>query len=278
LTSANLSAANFSAADLSRARLLNTDLTGANLSYAKLTGANLITAKLTNAVWKDTTGPFGGTYSTVVSPFPTEPTWSDKNTGLPYRGWYSYRSDATAILPSLPLLGSPEAPLWTTNKYPNDGVQGTIKNLSGQRILIEVDKPDHQLQRVILEPNGVVPYTLAGEENRLRFLRAPEGEPVGPATMLVIIDPDIGQPTTYFYPPGWNTSVTKRDDWGEGEYHTEIWGATTLWVKRETDGWVIPVSDRFLDIQPGVMSGIKHSNGFVVPNDYAIFTIEVRGL
>ncbi len=268
LASANLSAAVLSRADLSRARLPKTDLTGADLSHAILTGANLITAKLTRAVWKDTVGPFGGKYSIVGSPFPTVPDGA-------YRAyWYMYRSVATDVLPSTPLLGTPGAPINTWGGG-QESVQGSILNMSRQRILIRVRDFEGVSQEAILEPDESVPYRFENPTT-VEFFKAPEGNAVGSAVKLRLIGAHVSPPSTQFFPPDWSQPANTRDGWEEGGTAKEIWGSTELWIKRGRDGWLIPLSDEYVKAM-GIPNGTVYQ-GQSKPNDFTIFHIEVRDL
>ncbi|MCW1959614.1 MAG: pentapeptide repeat-containing protein, partial [Mycobacterium sp.] len=259
--------------DLSGAVLANTDLSGANLSKGILTDANLITAKLTNALWNETACPHGGKSSTGCSPFPTVPVGDQYSRGGS-KEWYEYRSTGTATMPSTPLLGTLGAPLRTSegggSLYNQDGVQGAIKNFSGQRILVRTYQSG-AVSEAIVEPGGEVSYMLLSA-GTLHIFRAPEGQAVGDPAKLWLKDPYAGRPSTAFTPPGRTDPVTTRTGWGEGESHHEIWGGTTLWVKRETDGWRVPLSEEFIKRYG---NPYEEGPGY---QDWAIFSIHIDSL
>jgi uncharacterized protein YjbI with pentapeptide repeats len=298
LTAANATKVNFTKARLIDAMLAKTDLSGANLSGAVLTGANLITATLTNVAWDDTACPRGGTSSTGCSPFASHPEGNEfSSSGA---SWYQYRSPGTPTLPSSALLGTSDTPLaWEGSQNRDDGIQGNITNLTGQRILVRSVQnetggsvqndngrqpaPTSRLgstrssklgdfslpNEAILEPNAVMPYRLA-PGGSLYFFKAPEGQAVGLAPQLYIVDKLSSLPVTKFYPPGSTNPANVRADWKTEESHEEIWGSINLWVKRELDGWKIPASQEYIKRYDDPNTSET--------SDWMIFTIEVRSL
>jgi hypothetical protein len=251
------------------------------MSRATLTGANLITAYfLSDVIWNETACPRGGKSSTGCSPFATVPgPGYPPQTGQTVMGpqWYQFRSIATAVLPSTPLLGTPDAPiiyrLQRVVVVPNDGVQGMIKNDSGQRILVRTryltSTPGEPGQEAILEPGTEMPYQLWGPGfGELEFYLAPEGKAASLATRLAIRDNAVSLPDTAFTPPG--ALPRFRYNWKTEESHYEIWGQIRLWVKRERDGYTVPYSEDYKRLY-------GDPNSFST-SDWAIFTIRIESL
>jgi hypothetical protein len=279
----DLSGLNLTGTILADVDLGGSSLKNTNLTNAVLTGANIINTDLSGVEWADTACPRGGKSSTGCSPFPTEPAATFDTENKP---WYNYRSDATSVIPSTALQGSVGAPIQNygpRNNLPgNDGVQGMAKNNSNKRILVRiVYNPTGDViftpvvVEGILEPGDQMPFQLrsnaADEGKELRFFAVDEnGRAVGNPAVYYLNDPITGRPDTAFTPPGRSEPVSVRDGWREGESHYEVWGTTTLWVKRENDGWSVPVSAEYL---------ARYSN----PNtsktsDWAIFTVQVDSI
>jgi hypothetical protein len=280
-TGADATKANFTRADLTAATLTKADLSGANMTWAFLARANLINATLTNVVWDNTVCPHSNSSSGGCSAFATEPEGPEYVTDR--ESWFQYRSPATPALPSLALVGAPDTPLaWEGSQNRDDGIQGNITNLTGQRIVVKsygivvpnLDSSSSANKRgyseAILEPNAVMPYML-GPEGTLEFLKAPDGQAVGPGPRLYISDgPSFATKVpSRFYPPGWKRSVNTRTDWQPEESHEEIWGPVRLWVKRELDGWKIPASQEYIS---------RYGDPNKKSSDWKVFTIEVRSL
>ena len=251
--------------------LANTELYFTNMTRANLTGANLITAKSLRYVnWSGTMCPRGG--SGPCSPFATVPgpQYTDG-----YRTWYNYQAPATPVIPSTAMAGTPGAPLIGGQAcvFCNDGAQGTIQNLSGQRILVRTvfygTASGTIRSDAILEPNDKMPYQLREwGPSTLQFFRAPDGQPLDDPAELSINDTDPGRPTTSFTPPGYEYPVQFRT-YSPDDFHLEEWGSVRLWVKRERDGWKIDASQEYKD---------RYGDPNRYGSDYAIFTIEVLGL
>jgi uncharacterized protein YjbI with pentapeptide repeats len=270
LTGVDASNANFTDANLTEAVLANTELYFTNMTRANLTGANLITAKSLRYVnWTGTRCPRGG--SGPCSPFATVP-GPEYTDG--YRTWYNYQAPATPVIPSTAMAGTPGAPIigGSMCAFCNDGAQGTIENLSGQRIVVQTvlyGNGGYIRAEAILEPSAKMPYRLyEWGPSELQFFPAPEGKPLGDPTELSINDTTLGDPTTSFRPPGFEYPIQFRT-YGVQDFHLEEWGDVRLWVKRERDGWKIGASQEYKD---------RYGDPDLRPNDYAIFTIEVLSL
>jgi hypothetical protein len=156
-----------------------------------------------------------------------------------------------------------------------DGVKGTITNSSAQRILVrtvDADRPKpQQVVEAILEPGGEMPYVLK-HKGTLQIFKAPEGQAIGDPVKLLLDDPDIfsNGPKTEFTPAGRDSPVNVRTGWKVETSAYEIWGSTTIWLKRELDGWTIPASQKFIDLYNDPNSSTT--------SDYVVFTIRVESL
>ncbi len=135
-------------------------------------------------------------------------------------------------------------------KY-DDGVKGKIKNLTGQTIVLEFNG----LQTRDI-PAGAEVTFYSGRYGIFRMRRSDGSRTV----QLQLIDHVYRQPRTVFWPNAadYNTA-TRRNGWSEGESHSEMWGGTEVWVKRQNDGWD---------------GGAETS----ATSDWAVFTVEVKGL
>lgn len=156
--------------------------------------------------------------------------------------------------------------------YDDDGVTGMIKNFSKRDVLVSTTlAATKRTAKAILKPGDEMPYKLYAA-GQLEFTRldASGGEVAGTTTKLWIKDPFIGRPSTKFTPPGHSSPANVREGWREGTGHHEIWGGTQLWVKRESDGWRIPSSDKYRNLY-----GDPNTPG---TPDWAIFTIHIDDL
>jgi hypothetical protein len=273
------------------------------MTRTKLIGANLITTRgLSSVIWTDATCPNGaqgpcGAFATV----PFGPEYRDGQGG---KMWYEYRTTASPAMPPTPLLGTAGTPIFggvfTSNWKRADtgtkgikGIQGTITNASGERLLVRTKWSEFSefykplgVSEVILDPGAEIPYRMytARWEDRgynprdtvdkwltlLQFFRAPVGQPIGLPVSLGLSNSQ-GNSHTLFYPPGWQEPNGTRVAWDEQEAHEEIWGSTRLWVKREVDGWQLPSSEAY-------RSRYKDPNADGLGSPYRIFTIRVESL
>ncbi len=87
---------------------------------------------------------------------------------------------------------------------------------------------------------------------------------------LTLVDNLVFRPETYFTPVGRDTWVNKRTGWQQQTSAYEIWGSTSLFVKRERDGWTVPASDAYKELY-----GDPNTAG---QKDWAIFTIRIKSL
>ncbi len=202
-----------------------------------------------------------------VTPAPAQdlPTEPDSSHDTDNRQWY----DHTPLLrgtAGAPIEGQTEAVV----TYDDDGVTGMIKNFSKHDVLVRTSLLNRTDARAILKTGDEMPYKFyaAGE---VELTRMKDGQTVtGTTAKLWIKDPFVGRPSTKFTPPGHSHPANVREGLREGASNHELWGSTALWVKRETDGWTIPASDKYLD-------------RYLNPNtpgttDWAIFTIHVDNL
>ena len=263
------------------------NFTGANLTGADLTGANLIRANLAQVNWRDATCPSGSkSGSGGCSAFPTEPP-ADFNS----KKFMWYQAERRLVESDrrtydlVRMQGTVGAPISNVipgtgkDTYSFDGVQGTITNATNQRLVVKViftSSPytfDYD-QRAILEPGTTMSYQLAsqrvpGQTDVLEFWPAgPYGQTVKDPAKLSLYDPNYGYPYTEFAPP--YGEFDNERSYKEQESHYEIWGSTKILVKREIDGWRIPVSDDFKSLY-----GDPNNER---TEDWAIFTIRIEGL
>ena len=242
---------NFTNVDLTRANLTN-----ANLSRAELAGANIISTKLTGAVWSDTGCPWGGKSSTRCSAFATRPAPGfDTN-----KSWYQYRSPTNGAIPAgTPLAGTIGAPIGNRpwGPFSSDGVKGAVKNFSTSTVLIR-STGFRTTYDAILEPGAQMSYVLDSSTNDAKESRSlliyaidDNGQPVGSPTRLYLSDNFFVGVDLKFWPSGYsgedpqksavlNVDSEERLTWPDGN------PTTKLWVKREKDGWLIPVSPEYL--------------------------------
>lgn len=341
------------------------EVRGARLDRADLWQADLVGANLRSVTWTDVTCPDGAASSTGCSGnsitsadewYPVQPAAGfDK---WKY-GWYEYRPT---------LRATPGAPLVGGDAYGRDGVQGMIKNSSGQRVMVMLYRGngDKGYEQTVLEDGAEVPYQLPISSIPLEFYPAVTGQVqslqlnsrgqyydvLNPPTVvfeggggqgatarvvlydndaeneqghviggqivgleitnpgsgytsaptvvfdtggsdgegataqaflggqasstitlpakLSLTDPLIGRPSSAFTPVGSTDPVSERTGWKEGESHHEISGGTTLWLKRENDGWKVPASDAYK-----ALYGDPNTRG---SSDWAIFTIVIEKL
>jgi hypothetical protein len=116
-----------------------------------------------------------------------------------------------------------------------------------------------------------MPYVLK-HKGTLQIFKAPEGQAIGDPVKLLLDDPDIfsNGPKTEFTPAGRDSPVNVRTGWKVETSAYEIWGSTTIWLRRELDGWTIPASQKFSDLYNNPNSGWT--------SDYVVFTIRVESL
>lgn len=274
-------------------------------------------------------------------------------------GWYEYRPT---------LRATPGAPIVGGDAYGKDGVQGMLKNSSGQRVMVMLYRgnADKGYEQTVLEDGAEVPYQLPIGSIPLEFYPAVTGQiqsvqlnsrgqyydVLNPPTVvfegggghgatarvvlydndaenaqgfviggqivgleitnpgsgytsaptvvfdtggsdgegataqaflggqasssitkpakLFLTDPLIGRPSSEFTPVGGTDPVSERTGWKEGESHHETSGGTTLWLKRENDGWKVPASDAYK-----ALYGDPNTRG---SSDWAIFTIVIEKL
>ncbi len=99
------------------------------------------------------------------------------------------------------------------------------------------------------------------------------GTPVTTVTKpakLWLKDPTIVRPQSKFTPVGATDPTSEITGWKEGQSETLSKDGTSLWVKRESDGWRVPASEAYLK-----MYGNPNTVGTV---DWAIFTIHIDKL
>ena len=149
-----------------------------------------------------------------------------------------------ASLETQQLQGPWRAPDLILNRYGDDGVKGKIKNLTSHTVRISDPLYGREGAYYLLAPGAEVTFynsrkfeyrdgynlLLAGHGAYFDMRRA-DG---GPANYLTLSDPYVGRPDTYFsaYP-----IKTLRTGWSEGESHHEVTSHSSIWVKREKDGW-----------------------------------------
>lgn len=241
----NLTNAILSGASVVDAKLVGANLNGTDLTGADLLGANLIKAKLTGAIWSDTRCPHGGRSSAGCSAYATQPVPDPRP-----QFWYSYQAPQTGAIPATSLGGTIGAPIGNYTSTPNypDGAQGAIKNFSNTTVLVRVQNYYGPTENAILAPGAQVSFQLAAFYNpTLELYRIDDsGQSIGDPAKLWIYDPYVGRPEVQFTPPGLTRPVSTRT-YSEGDANVEHWGISNirLWIKRETDGWTIPVSDEF---------------------------------
>ncbi|MGD9619648.1 MAG: pentapeptide repeat-containing protein [Mycolicibacterium sp.] len=181
----------------------------------------------------------------------------------------------------------------------HDGVKGMIKNFTGEPIFVKAGRevwsghngvfgdPIYQRskdQTALLLPGDQMSYIVWGSDLErgygLRLSKARCGSwasschPSGEVFELLIRDDQWSKPDTEvrFGDRGFEYDwQPPREDWNEGDHHTEIRGETNVWVKRETDGWQIPQSEEFTR-RTRTETNIWHHS------DFAIFTIHVNSL
>jgi uncharacterized protein YjbI with pentapeptide repeats len=296
LTGAILIGANLSYIDLSRQNLVGKDLTGtnltatdlyqtdltsANLTDADLTNANIIAANLTGVTWSNTKCPHGGASSSGCSAYPLAPAAGFDNAKL---AWYEYRSPRATYLSSTALQGTIGAPMqsWAGDRMGpnNDGVQGVIYNTSSGTILVrnEFRGWGYTMHHsdAILVPGTSMSYQLSSvggnpDPSNLQIFNVDyAGRAVGNPAVVWLYDNYLDRPETRFTPPGAPGPVNVRTGWEEGDSHSDIWGDTNIWLKREDDDWRVPASPAFTALY-------SDPNTFKT-RDWAIFTIKVNSL
>lgn len=136
------------------------------------------------------------------------------------------------------------APDLIFNWYGDDGVKGRIKNFTSHTVKISDPLYGREGAYYLLPPGGEVTYynsrkfeyrdgydlLLAGHGAYFDIRRA-DG---GPANYLTLSDPYVGRPDTYFTA---HPIKTLRTGWSENESHHEVTSHSSIWIKREKDGW-----------------------------------------
>ena len=306
LSGATLKGADLSRAILRDANLSGANVAG----VVSLSGANLAGANLTGVTLYPTLPAVGEAarpkwYATGLSSL-TRTTWAPLGTWTALRG----TPDAPLVRTAEPrrqsgLGGYPydgvEGMIYNDSQT-IVAVTTLDWNWSGER---EVDwdgtsrtkgPQQYTFQTAMLLPGDSMSYQLQGQDRRdvgpvvggaladlgyyLAFWQPsglyPQANPFYDSawtnrSLLSIYDTNL-RPETFFVPPGrtLDNPANVRTNIREGESHDEIWGSINLSVTRETDGWLVPVSQAYLDRYP-------------TPNppetsDWAVFTIRIKSL
>lgn len=182
----------------------------------------------------------------------------------------------------------------------SDGVKGMIKNFSKQIVLVEVAESytafGSEIQQAVLLPGDELPYTLSasatlsnslgeqlegGKGGVLSFYALDRyGRQYFGPVRLKIVDPTLSRPGTAFAPAN-SDYVNTRESWHKGDEHHELWGGTSISVKREEDGWTIPYSDawyKYKQLSYGTDEQDEQLINSSAQSDWAIFTIHINGL
>ena len=210
------------------------------------------------------------------------------------------RAVVTPIPGATVLRASNDAPMTSWYRaWAHDGVKGMITNNTNQPMMVEIlhrpspgslaDGASNTVNQAILLPGDRMPYLFSDENNpenkegptneTLRFYRVDEatGQPVGKATTLQIDDGFWFDPDTYLTFDNGHTNFRKR--WKQGEQHHEVWGATSVFIRRETNkpGWDVPASVAWYrrETQGSTATGPITSWEM---RDWAIYTVRIDGL
>ena len=151
--------------------------------------------------------------------------------------------------------------------YDNDSENEQGYVIGGQVVGVEITDPGTgytSAPTVVFEGGG-------GEGAVAKAIMGGEAtSSVNNPAKLYLRDNTIARPETAFTPVGGTSVVGTRTNWKEQESHYEIWGSTTLFVKRERDGWTVPASDAYKNLY-----GDPNTRQ---TSDWAIFTIRIKNL
>ncbi len=111
----------------------------------------------------------------------------------------------------------------------DDGVKGKIKNYAGYPVKLTFN----QNYERVLQPGDEVTY-YSGRYERVDVMMSRLD---GTRQANLIISDRTWKPETTFWPNWKDRPRSDRSHWSEEDSHHEIWGDTTLWLKREKDGW-----------------------------------------
>jgi hypothetical protein len=257
---------------------------------------------MTNAVWQSTSVSNSWLNADWVKNLQTIPQFPipDERFGLSYYATAQYigtldeyLSGRAKVIPytgATILRASWNAPMKNgdTGLYADDGVKGMITNTSTKPIMVEIlpssgIKGPLGIMQAILLPQDKMPYLFENalddglqSNNTLRFYRVDEstGQPVGQATTLWIDDGLFFDPDTRLTFA--NGVVNFREGWDEGEQHHEVWGATSVFIRRENQkpGWNVPSNPVWLAREyatDGTLNNLR-------TRDWAIYTVNINGL